>query len=263
MKWLIAYTDSLGGAQTDTDCPVITADATITTDGASHPLLPIPLYLEWAYLLSATATRGRINTPKFRPIARPLIRPLEAAATPSSRPQFCEYWRTPLKFNAVEPIQILTTYTAAGERRYVLLSFTDLNFNVPQGDLYTVRGTTAFTPTANAWTTSGAITFDDVLMGGQYSILGLDVGNTGGIAARLAFPGPPLPGMIAQVRPGVIMQPNLTSQGTRYFRWGALGEYGRFESFAPPQLEVIQTGATTNPEFYLDIIQTRQGARAS
>jgi hypothetical protein len=150
-----------------------------------------------------------------------------------------------------------------GERDFVIATFGDGNRNVPQGDMYTLRATTSFTPTANAWSISGAITFDDTLMGGQYSIIGLEMYNTGGVAARLVFPGPPIAGMIAQVRPGVIMPTANGSEHVRYHRYGFLGEYGRFESFAPPQVEVLQTGATTNPDVYMDVIQTRAGALAA
>lgn len=264
MFWTIAYSQNYTAAQTDADMPVL-GDITITTDSGSHPLLPIPLLGIWFYAVGNTLSRVRINSPKFRPIARPLIRPIEIANNPSSRPIFMEAFRHMLLFNAVEPISMLVTNNAptGGERDFVIATFGDGNRNVPMGDMYTIRLTSSFTPTANAWTASGALTFDDVLMAGQYSIIGYDQYNTGGVAARIAFPGPCLPGAPGQVRPGIITPTANGSQGTRYFRYGYLGEFGRFESFAPPQVEVLQTGATTNPDVYWDIVQTRVGARAA
>lgn len=263
MQWLMAYSANYTAAQVDTDTGLLT-DVTATVDSANHPLLPIPLFGMWYYALGLTLSRVRISAPKFRPIARPLIRPVEQAANPSSRPIFMEAWRHKLLFNAVEPIAMLVSNnaTSSGERDFVLASFGDGNMNSPQGDQYTVRFTTAFTPTANTWSPSGNITFDDTLQAGRYSIIGLDTFNTGGVAARLAFPGAPIPGQCNTVRPGVIMNTANGSQATRYFRYGYLGEIGQFESFAPPQLEVLQTGATTNPEGYFDIVNIRLGARA-
>lgn len=261
MQWLVAYSQNYTAAQTDADVPALT-DVTLTVDTSNHPLLPIALFGMWFYALGNTLSRCRISTPKFRGIARPLIRPIEQAANPSSRPQLMESWRHRLLFNAVEPVSVLVTNNAptGGERNFVLLSFGDGNMNSPQGDLYTIRLTSSFTPTANAWSASGQLTFDDVLMAGRYSIIGFETFNTGGVAARLIFPGPCLPGALPQVRPGIVMGTAVGNQMTRYFRYGFLGEFGQFESFAPPQMEVLQTAATTNPECYWDIVQTRMGA---
>jgi hypothetical protein len=81
-----------------------------------------------------------------------------------------------------------------------------------------------------------------------------------GFAARLAFPGPPLPGSLPQVRPGVIVDGGVANQGTRYFRWGYIGVYGEFESYAPPVPEHFGP-ATANPEGLIDIVPLRLGGR--
>lgn len=264
MLWTMAYSANYTSAQTDTDMGLIT-DVTAVVDSNNHPLLPMPMFAAWIYALGNTLSRVRISAPKFRPVARPLIRPLEQAANPSSRPIFQESWRHPLKFNSVEPIAMLVTNNAptGGERNFVVITWGDLNRNSPPGDEYTVRCTTTFTPTANAWSASGNISFDDTLMAGRYSITGYEMFATGGVAARLAFPGAPAMGSIMQARPGIIVPTANGSQHTRYFRHGFLGEFGQFESFAPPQAEVLFTAATANPELYLDIVQVRQGAQAA
>jgi hypothetical protein len=262
MLWTFAYTDSLGAAQTDTDVAFL-ADQSLVPDGSNHPLMPLPFKLMWAYLCSATATRAKIVTPKFRPFARPAIRPIEGAANPSLRPQLSENWRNPISFNAVEGIQVISTYTAAGERRFAILTVGDGNRNIPQMDEYCMRFTSTMTPVVNSWTISGAISFDDPLTAGQYAITGFEMGAAGGVAARLVFPGPQPGNPIMQARPGILVPTTLTAQGTRYFRHGYLGLFGYFESFQPPQFETLFTAATANPEGYLDIVQTRQGARAA
>jgi hypothetical protein len=85
MLWTMAYSANYTSAQTDADMPLL-ADQSATVDSNNHPLLPIKLKGIWLYGLGNTLLRVRISTPKFRPIARPLIRPIEVAANPSSRP---------------------------------------------------------------------------------------------------------------------------------------------------------------------------------
>jgi hypothetical protein len=262
MLWTFAYNDTLGAAQTDTDVAFL-ADQSLVPDGANHPLLPLPFKLMWAWAGSATITRAKIVTPKFRPFARPAIRPVEGALNPGSRPQLSENWRNPVTFNAVEGIQVISTYTAAGEQRTVVLTVGDGNRNSPQMDEYCMRVTTTFTATVSKWTISGALAFDDPLVAGQYAITGFEMGAAGGIAARLVFPGPQPGNPIPQARPGILTPTTLVAQGTRYFRHGYLGVFGLFESFQPPQIEWLATAATANPEAYLDVVQTRAGARAA
>lgn len=263
MLWTFAYTDSTSAAQTDSDLKFL-ADQSIVPDGANHPLLPLPLKLMWAYACGLTLTRVRINTPKFRPFARPLIRPIEGAANPSSRPQLSENWRNPIGFNAVEGIQLLrSNTTGVAEQDFGILTVGDGNRNVPQMDEYAMRFTTTFTPTALVWSISGAISLDDPLTAGQYAITGFELAAAGGVSARLVFPGPQQGNPLPQARPGILCPTSLVSQCTRYFRHGYLGEFGRFESFQPPQIEVLFTAATANPEAYIDVVFTRPGARAA
>jgi hypothetical protein len=256
MLWLIAATDSTSAAQTDSDLPFISADQSLVVDGSNHPLLPVPLWLMWSYALGLTVTRMRLSIPRYRAFARPAIRPIEQAANPSSRPQFAENWRHPIRLPAIESIQMLrSNTTGVAERDFALLCMGDGVRNTPPGDLFTVRFTTSFTPTANAWTASGAITFDDVLMQGHYSIVGMDGGATGGVAARLIPVGQPMVGNVPAARPGIIWPTSLGQQGTRYNRWGYLGEFVRFLNVQPPQLEVLFTAATANPEGYFDLVK--------
>lgn len=263
MLWTIAF----GGtndtaAQTDTSSGIVT-DQSAVSDQNSNLMLPMALKNMWMYALGNTLSRARISAPRFRPVARPLIRPIEQAANPSSRPLFEESWRHTLTFPPTEPIAILRSNSAptGGERDWFAITFGNGNRSSPPGDLYTLRYTTSFTPTANAWSASGNITFDDTLQGGRYSIIGMDGFATGGVLGRLIFPGQPSPDSWPASRPGIIWPTANGSQGTRFFRYGYLGVFGEFESFAPPQLEVLFTAATANPEGYFDVIMIRAGAR--
>lgn len=213
------------------------------------------MYNVWWWAGGGTLTRVRINAPKFRSLVRPLIRPLDSAVTPTGRPQLMESWQQPLLYNSTEPIQPLQSDTAA-ETPNIVGTFGDLQRNVAQGDMYTARYTTVVTPVAATWTAAPTIVMDDTLPTGEFEIQGLDTFNTGSIASRLVFLGPALPGVVPNVRPGGVFPVANLSQSTRVFRYGFLGAFGRFRNTALPTIEVLQTGATANPEGYLDIVKT-------
>lgn len=260
MLFTVDYTDSTAAAQTDTDIPLAT-DPSVTILN-SHPIFPVPVAVQWVYGLGLTMTRVRISTPRLKPVVRPVINPVDQAATPSENYRLFDYWRHPIMLNPVEEVQMLrTNTTAVAERDHVVLTVGDNQRNTPQGDLYISRWTTSFTPTANAWS-NGALTADDTLQAGRYSIIGMRVNSTGLVAARLIFPGAPVPGQIPQIRPGVKGDTSNATEGVWWTRFGTLGVYGEFESFAAPQVEVMNTAATANPEVFLDIINIRLGARA-
>lgn len=254
----VAYTDSTSAAQTDTDIPAL-SDPSMTILN-SHFIFPAPVLVYWIYGLGLTMTRLRLSTPRLRPISRPVINPVDQSATPTENFRLFEYWRHPIRLNPVEEIQFLrTNTTAVAEREFVILTVGDGNMNVPQGDLYVSRATTAFTPTVNVWS-SGSLTMDDTLQVGRYSIVGLRVNNASGCAARLIFPAPAQQGLMQQFRPGVRISQSNADEGIWWMRYGLMGEYGQFESFALPQVEVLAPVATANPEVFLDIVPVRVGA---
>lgn len=257
---LAAYSASYAAAQTDTDMPALT-DATWSINSNNHIVPQQQLWVRWAYALGLTITRARIKTPRMLAIGRPCIRPIEQAANPSSRPQLAEYWRAPLRLNALEELAIqISNTTAVAERDYVILSLGDTNFTSASGDLYTIRATSTFASVANAWA-SGSFTLDDTIAVGKYSVQGMENEEATGVAARLIFVGSPSAGVMPSFRPGVISITSLGSQDTRWFRWGSQGEYGRFDSFALPNLEVLNTAAgVVVRDVYLDIVQLSSSA---
>lgn len=256
----VCYGDSTSAAQTDTDMPALNDPSTTILN--NHFIFPGNCYLQWIYGLGLTMTRLRLSAPRLRPIARPVINPVDQAATPTENLRIMDYWRHPLMLNGVEELSVLrTNTTAVAERDWALVTVGDNQRNVQQGDMYTMRATTSFTPTVAVWT-AGVITNDDTLQVGRYSIVGLRVNNSGGVGARLIFPGAPIQGQWPQIRPGVKVDQSNATEGIFWTRFGIQGEYGQFESFAAPQLEVMAAVATANPEVIYDIINVRQGARA-
>lgn len=260
MLWTVAYSDSTSSAQTDTDIPLV-SDPSVTILN-NHPIFPNPYSIMWAYALGLLMQRVRISAPRLRPITRPLISPVDQSATPTENLRIAEWWRRPLMLNPVEEIQMLrTNTTAVAERDFVVLTVGDGQRNVPQGDCFTVRGTTAFSATVATWS-PGTITLDDTLQVGRYSIVGLRVENAGGVAGRLIFPGVPVAGASPVLRPGVKVAQSVADEDTWWMRYGVSGEYGQFESFALPQIDMMVATVAANPTVLMDIVPVRIGARA-
>lgn len=262
MLWTFDYSDSTSAAQTDTDIPLKTDTSVPSTN--SHPLLPVSLWVQWVCGVGLTMTRLRISTPRVKAIARPVINPVNQSATITDPLGISENWRHPIMLNGVEEVQMLrTNTTAVAEIDHAVLTVGDNQRNVQQGDMYTARGTTSFTPTLNTWS-AGVITMDDTLQVGRYQIIGMRVNDATGIAARLVFPGAPLSNsQLSTFRPGVPCRKNNAQSDWWPSRYGHLGPYGEFESFALPQLEIMDAGPTANPEVFFDIVVQRVGARAA
>jgi hypothetical protein len=262
MLWTFVGEDSTSAAQTDTSI-AWPADPTLNYDSGTRPLLMIDFKLMWAYALGLTVSRMRFQLPHLLPYGRPSIRPIEQAASPSSRPQLAELWRDTFLIKGNEPVVVQrTNTTGVAEVDICAVTVGDGNYTIPPGDCYTLRYTKAITPTLLTWTPSGSIIFDDNLTPGRYSVIGGDMGFGSGGIWRVIFPGPPLAGAsMSPIRPGAIGNTTLASQGTRWTRWGLLGEFGQFESLAPPQIDFFWISATAFNEGYLDLVPVRLGVR--
>lgn len=259
MLHTVAYTDSTSAAQTDTDIPIATDPSVSILN--NHPIFPVAVWPQWVYGCGLTMTRLRLSTPRLKPVTRIGINPVDQSATPTENLRLFEAWRHSIMLNPVEEIQFLrTNTTAVAERDFVILTIGDNQRNVPMGDMYVMRATTSFSPTAATWT-SGVITNDDVLQPGRYSIVGTRVNNSGGIAARWIFPGAPIIGAPPQIRPGVRVDQSNAQEGIFWTRYGLMGEYGQFENVALPQIEIMVATVTANPEVFYDIVDVRVGAK--
>jgi len=257
---IVDYTDTQTAAQVDTDIPLATDSMITTLNG--HPLFPGPVFVQWWYGLGTSMTRVRLSAPKVKPIVRPVLSAVDTGAAPSDPLKIVEYFRHQITLNPVEEIQMLRSKTSVvAERDHVVLCVGDGNRNVPQGEMYIARATTAFTGTANSWST-GNLTMDDTLQVGRYSILGARINLATGVAGRFIFPGAPVQGAWPQIRPGVICRTGPGQSDWFPSRYGLMGELGQFESFALPVLEIMDAGPTANPEVLFDIVNVRMGARA-
>lgn len=232
----------------DADLAAVT-DPFLTVSN-NHLILPTAMYLQGAYALGAALSRVKVVTPKLRATSYYSIRGIEESLTPLTNPNFDEIFWNPVVLNPIDETQALATNTAGSstDPETVGLWFGDMQRALPAGEMYTVRWTQPSTPGAAVWTQQSVV-MDQVLPGGTYAIVGMEVVCTGAQWARIIFPS-------TTPRPGVICSQTVGFRNSRYFRYGLLGEFGRFQSIAQPLVEVwSQAGASTSVQGWWDIIR--------
>ncbi len=236
---LSLYTSTPGAAVTDADSPAATDPAVTIVNG--HPIFPVPIQVTFGYSgLAIVQTRAKLTTPKIRCFNNVNLRPIDvAAATPATRPPLVEYFHHPLSLNPIDENQVLVTTSAlAATPIYTVIGFHDGNFNVAQGDMYTIHATCAGVSAAAAWSTQ-PIVLDQPLPAGRYQIIGYDSYATTNLFSRIVFPN--------QVwRPGCLSGATVAFINSRYIRWGRLGAWGEFETFALPQVDIWNSAGGTN-----------------
>ncbi len=242
---LLAFTVSAGDV-TNSDVPALTDDVFTIQNG--HFLPAEDWMLIWAAQFSALHENGRIVTPSLREISLPFIVPIGAAVLPASDPNVADYRDQPMQLKRLEEIANEVSTTAAGPSRVTgLYGVARDRRNAPAGTPITMRGTSVTAAVTNAWTTL-AVTWSDNLPQGKYAVVGLTVQSTNAIAARCNFPD-------QEERPGSVSIGALTDKQLAMFTKGGLGEWGQFNSFAMPDIQVLANVADAAHVVYLDIVK--------
>lgn len=214
----------------------------------NHPIFQSAIQLLLGHAFGdADLTEVKVQTPKVRAIQVPSMRPLDCSTLPQTRPPV-DYWlRHPLSLNPIDENQVLMSAGGSASDYYAGLWFGDGNMNVPPGDVFTARGTAVITGVTNQWA-SGPFILDSPLPAGIYAVIGFDAFGTNAAYMRLIFPN--------QVwRPGIIAGQDATFINCPSFRFGQLGTFGTFSSYAQPNLDLLCVGACTAQEIYLDIVK--------
>lgn len=247
MFHLAAYT-ALLGTTVDTDISPLTDSVLLIQNG--HFVLQNDMYLFAAYAGSATLTRTRIILPSFRVVTTPWIRPISQATIPPNSPNLADYTGRPLRIKALEELQIsATSAIAMGTERFTaLLALGDTITAVPQGDTFTLRGTSTTAAVANAWSQL-TMAWQDTLPQGTYTIVGLGHESTNAIACRLIVNGQPW-------RPGSLSFNSFANRQNDLWLKGGMGAWGQFRSVAMPIPEVLCNAADAVHEVYLDFIRS-------
>lgn len=246
MHHTLAWFEDIATAVENDLTPVVDGIFTISN---GHFLPQVNWNLVMAGYFAATATRARLRTPTFRQITTPFIRPIEGTISPGNDPNVADYRNNPLLLRGLEEIEFLATQTAgANANVFGIACITKAPLmQMPQGDVYTLRGTSVGPAVANVWTQI-AMTWQDTLPQGQYAVVGGWFQSAAPVAFRLIFE--------EQVdRPGGLGAISLESRAAAMFRMGGLGIWGRFQSNRMPNVEVLCNAADAAFEVYLDIVR--------
>lgn len=233
----------------NTDLPAVSDDVIVVQN--NHFLPQRDFQLIFAVGIGANIVRQRIVQPSYRQVVEPQIRPLVLGSAPASDANVADYRRYPLRVRGLEELAVESTSSIAmgNERHYSLLALLDSFEPLPQGDVYTMRGTSTTSCPADVWTTL-SVTYDAVLPEGEYALCGVyGIGN-GAIAYRAIFENQSL-------RPGL---PAVQSVGQRHIfdgRKGELGILGRFRNYALPQIQCLPNAVLASHTIFLDLVRIR------
>lgn len=228
------------------------ADASLTrTANAAQYLMPRDLTIAWAFALNDSITRARLNYPSMRDLGLPEIFPLQQAADVVADFELARWGLNGPKVRKTEEVGadvsngVSTVDTAA-----VVVGAIDMITPIPPGRRFTVRGVSAQTLVANAWTLGG-ITLDQTLPFGRYGIIGLHVTCPDAVAARLVFTSG------TEWRPGCVTGETIgVGDVAQSMRYGQFGLLGTFEQTSPPNLEILGlTAGAETAAVVLDMVE--------
>ncbi len=194
--------------------------------------------LIWTYCLGANLARARLDSPQSRSVVLPLFPKIDVAATPSTDPNFNDTTQNPFLLRGLEEFQPQIDNGGNAEFEHVVMGLQESFEPVPSGEIWTMRGTSSTSTTANEWTTI-TITWSDELPAGNWALVGGVVKSTTGIAYRWVIEGQDL-------RPGGICTTAAGNRTAEVFYAGRLGVLGRFQAWNPPRVQMLETSASTD-----------------
>lgn len=199
------------------------------------------------YIRAADASIALIVSPFLRLIGPPNIQPIQTSAAPSDLPPINKFDGSALTLPALDPIELQVSRAGAGaDVVQGLLWMADSPPQKIDRPCFPIRATAAITLTTTGSWVAGSITLPQSLPTGKYRVLGMSAQGTGLFAARLVFPD-------NQERPGVLAQQAAGEFDHEWFRRGAFGEYGVFDSVSPPSLECMGYAAGSAQTIWLDV----------
>ena len=245
MMHLLGFYVGSSGTTANTQLPALSGDIFTRTNGNFLPQRGINVYA--AYCGGATLTHSRIVTPKLRQVTIPYILPVTAAAIPPTNPNIMDLRANPLQLDKLEEFEMQYTDSAGSDKVTGLAFIGDQFRPAPAGQVLTMRGTSTTAAVSNAWTTL-TVTWPDSLPNGRYAIVGFKHFCTNAIAARLIIDG-------QDWRPGCLSIGTVTDKPSEISMNGGLGEVGRFEQTAMPQVEVLVNGTDADSEVFVQIVR--------
>jgi len=194
-------------------------------------------------------TEAQITSPSLRRVVLEDIAKLTDLDVSPTTEMVNLHPQSPLPLETNEALNALMSNGAiTGGKGLIGVWLSDGRIEPVRGEIRTVKCTTTFTPTVDAWS-SGDLTFSQDLPVGRYQLVGARCigGDTQGLF-RFIFVG-------GIWRPGGVIQKDAADADIAWFRNGQLGVWGEFDQLTPPKLEVLELAAVANPTVYLDLIK--------
>jgi hypothetical protein len=239
MFTVLGYSRTAAGAETDIDMTAMADQEFVPRN--SHYMMTNPYRLGAAVMLSTTAVRAAFSAPSWNAFAKTHLWPVNKSANVPSPPQMQWMLDDPPRFPVNEEFQVLSSVGGAETAQVFLWVLPDdWSANLPPGkSIGPVRITAAPTAVANAWATPVALTFEQALQGGVYSVIGAMFSAATMTCARLVFPRSRMY-RGQRLRPGILATNAIGDKEEQRLNMDrfTFGEWGRFHTFEPPSLEV-------------------------
>jgi hypothetical protein len=248
MGWTaLPYFIATGGSVVDLDMTAANDDIFSTRN--NHLILTNRYLLRGVFGMGANITRLNLQIPVYNAVGRFNIWPLNlSSANILSPPRVAWLDDAAPELPQKEEITFKVTDTASENAYAIPFLFTPgHNRNIPANQLIIPTRWT-FTPTqvANQWSAAVALTAEQSLRGGVYSVLGAQAVNAGGIAFRLHFPRARM--YLGQyLRPAWLCQQAIGDLEELKIQLSPMifGEWGRFQTFEQPQISVYSAGTAS------------------
>lgn len=250
MHTLVSFYSSIANGVTNTGVAGA-IDQSMTQDVGGRVQAPGPWRLLAAHAVVPNGTAARVNAPSWRSPLLPQIYPITVGTAIASLDGPTLLGQRGPRFVTAEGFQpeISRGGAGAGDCFAAVWIAPDIT-PAPVGPAFTLLATSAITTVKGQWVL-GTLTLDQALPSGRYAVAGMAVVCTGGLYARLVYPG------------GATFRPGVTCQGTYgdkplvpEFRYGGLWHFGEFQHNAQPSIEVFASAAAAvTASVYLDLIK--------
>lgn len=256
---LVAYSESLGNV-TNSDVNVVNDDVLPVAN--SHLILTEDYNLIAAWAFGANLSRMRFGNVALTQLGQNHLWPVDVSATVPDDPALIDFRDDPLTLPRDEEITFEATTSAVGPAQHGVVAWLatpQWNRNIPRGiDRFITRATALVVAgSETTWTALANITFERALYNGSYAVVGAWMVAANALAFRLRFPDQPSVGG-KQLRPGALVQDTL-ALAPHPINKGGLGEWGRFHTFSPPQVQVLADAAGGTYDLFLDLVYLGRG----
>lgn len=230
------------------------ADPALPTTQNGGFLMPQDLQCIAGQAMNDTVTDARFSVPSLRTLGLPYIDPLLQTATMATADKYAK-WRDsgPLFRKNDELIAQMSNGVSTVDTAFMGAWLRRAFMPVPPGPRTSLTVSATVVAVAKQWVLK-PLTFAQIPPVGDYAVIGMHAWMTNGVFARLVFPAN------TTWRPGCPCYQSLTTADAfPMFRFGNLGEWGRFHSVNLPQIEVLgDTAGSQTFNAVLDVVMLSQ-----